>query len=178
MRKQYKAYYKTNLMKKKLSIVALILFMGIGIASFSLEEDSREINAGQRITGNVVQKNIATNIDYDNLASFLSRNAAIKDIPDDTKILLRFYNFDTGVRSYEKTFTLKRGLVTEGTTENPELYIDIHSKYLNDWNSGNFCQIMTRAKNNGDMGITSDLSVTKLLWKFKGMSDHKSCFGL
>ncbi|MBT3416480.1 hypothetical protein HON86_01080 [Candidatus Woesearchaeota archaeon] len=165
-------------MKKKLSIIVLVLFLGIGFASFSLEDDSREINAGQRITGNVVQKNLAVNIDYSNLASFLSRNAAIKDIPANTKILLRFYNFNTGSRNYEKTFVLESGHVSEGTTDNPDLYIDVHSKYLNDWNSGNFCQIMTRAKNNGDMGITSDLPVTKLLWKFRAMSDHKSCFGL
>ena len=102
----------------------------------------------------------------------------VKDIPKNTKILLRFYNFNTGSRSYEKIFILERDQVSEGSINNPALYIDIHSKYLENWNSGNFCQIMANAKNNGDLGITSELSIPQLLWKFKGMNEHKSCFGL
>jgi hypothetical protein len=165
-------------MKKKLSIIILILVIIAIISAFVFEKDSREINAGNRISGTLVQRIPATDITYHNLASFLSRNAVVKDIPKNTKILLRFYNFNTGSRSYEKIFILERDQVSEGSINNPALYIDIHSKYLENWNSGNFCQIMANAKNNGDLGITSELSIPQLLWKFKGMNEHKSCFGL
>lgn len=165
-------------MKRKLSIIILILIIIISISAFVFEGDSREINAGNRISGNSVQRIPATDITYSNIASFLSRNAVIKDIPQEIRILLKFYNFDSGSREYERIFILERGQVSEGEIDNPSLSIDIHSKYLSDLNSGNFCQIMTRAKNNGDLGITSELSIPQLLWKFKGMNEHKSCFGL
>jgi hypothetical protein len=164
--------------KKKIIFGVIMLLVVVLVVFLFPGKESREINVGQRVTGNLVQKTPATNINYGNLPSFLSKNSVIKDIPDNIEILFRFYNFNSGSRAYEKTFILTKGSVVEGELDNPDLYLDIHSKYLNEWNSGNFCQIMTKANNNGDMGISSELSTAKLLWKFKSMNEHKSCFGL
>lgn len=158
--------------------VSILILIGASIIIFLPEESQREINPGNKvITGRTISKP-ATDITYNNLPNYLSRNAVIKDIPDNAKILFRFYNFNSGLREYEKDFVLTKGKVEEGTIQDPDLTIIIHSKYLEDWNSGNFCTIMSRANKNGDLAYSSDLSTTKLLWKFKSMNKHKSCFGL
>ena len=164
--------------KKILISVIRVLVLGALAITLIPEESSREINPGNKvITGRTVS-NPATDITYDNLPNFLSRNAVIKDIPDNNKILLQFYNFNSGSREYEKSFILTKGNVEEGELDNPDLTMIIHSKYLEDWDSRNFCTIMSRANKNGDLSYSSELSTAKLLWKFKSMNKHKSCFGM
>ena len=166
-------------MKKRLSFLILsIVIIGSLVFTFIPEKDSKAINPGQRITTGRAILTPAVDITYNNIPEYLSKNAVIRDIPEDTTILLRFFNFNSGTREYEKDFSLTKGEVKEGYTENPDLTMEIHSKYLDGWNSRNFCQIMTRANNNGDLGYSSELSTTKLLWKFKSMNKHKSCFGI
>ena len=165
-------------MKRRLLLLISIIVVGSLVFAFIPEKDSRSINPGERtITGRSISSP-AIDITYNNLPEYLSKNAVIRDIPDDTEILLRFFNFNTGSREYENTFILTKGDVKEGSTTEPALTMEINSKYLNEWNSRNFCQIMTKANNNGDLGYSSDLSTAKLLWKFKSMNKHKSCFGM
>jgi len=142
------------------------------------EKSSREISVGNKVVSGNTITTPAVDITYDNLPNYFSKNAVVQDIPEDTKILLRFYNFNSGTREYEKSFILTKGNVEEGYVENPDLTLIIHSKYLESWNSRNFCTIMSQANRNGDLAYMSELSTTKLLWKFKSMNEHKSCFGI
>jgi hypothetical protein len=169
-----------KLMKKNILIPVIIILM-IGVLTVALmpEKSSMQINPGQRvITGRATISNPPPDVNYGNIASYLSDNQVIKDIPDNANIFLRFFNFNSGKREYEKSFILTKGHVEEGYLENPDLTLIIHSKYLEQWNSANFCNIMSSANKNGDLAYNSELSSAKLLWKFKSMNGHKSCFGI
>jgi len=164
-------------MKKRLIVILVVILVGLALVLLP-KNSSQDISVGKPITGKAYHYTKPVQITYENLPAFLSKNNIINDLPEDVTILLRFYNFNSGEREYERTFIITRGNVKEGNLDDPDLYLDIHSKYLNEWNSANFCNIMTKANNNGDLGFTSKLSTTKLLWKFKSLTKYKSCFGL
>ena len=165
-------------MKKYLLFFGIIVIvLGVFFGFFYESSDDIPISVGNKVySGNVVS-NPATDITYENLAGFLSRNAVIKDLPEDSSVLLKFYNFDSGSREWEKSFVLTKGNVEEGSVDIPDLTIYLHSKYLDGWNSRNFCNIMSEANRNGDLGYETSLSSVKFAWKFKSMNKHKSCFG-
>lgn len=119
----------------------------------------------------------ATSITYQNLAPELSKNTIIKAIPEGSTILLKFYNFDSGEREWEKSYILKKGSITEGESD-AEIVLSLHSDYLKGLTNTNFCSVIQKANQNGDLGFETDLSKTALLWKFKSMMNYKECFGL
>lgn len=116
------------------------------------------------------------NINYSNFAGFLSESDLVKDLPKDATLLLRFYNFNSGEREWEKSYVMKKGVVVEGMSEADIIFI-MHSKYLDTLTNKNFCNIIKLAKENGDFGIETKLSKTALLWKFKVMYKYRECLG-
>lgn len=116
-------------------------------------------------------------INYGNIEQVFSGSSLIKDLPEGGIILLRFYNFNTGEKQWEKSYILKKGEVKEGYTDKADIVVAIHSKYLEQLTNKNFCSVIQTAKKNGDLGIESKLSTAKLLWKFKGMLNYRECLG-
>lgn len=116
-------------------------------------------------------------VTYETLDSEIEKNAIIKELPDDAEILLKFYNFNSGEREWEKSFVINKGEVYEGEAQS-DITIVIHSKYLANMRSSNFCNVIKQAKNNGDLGIETEMSDAKLAWKYKGIMKYKDCFGL
>lgn len=112
---------------------------------------------------------------YANLPNILSQNPMVQDLPKGETILLRFYNFNTGYREFEKSFILTTGNAKEGFLDNPEITIVIHSKYLPEINSNNLCETISKAEANNDVGVYTDLGATKLILKFKSMMEYKDC---
>jgi hypothetical protein len=160
-----------------LAVSIIVVFAGFFLFFYESEEDI-PISIGNKVIGGHVVRTPATDITYDNLANHLSTNVVVKDLPDNTKVLFNFYNFDSGVREVERSFVLTNSEVYEGEVDNPDITMSIASHYLEEWNSRNFCSVMNKARNNGDLGYESDLSSIKLAWKFKSMNKHKSCFGI
>ncbi|MDO8517441.1 MAG: hypothetical protein Q7S33_04945 [Nanoarchaeota archaeon] len=116
-------------------------------------------------------------ITYENFASMLSKNSMIQALPDNSALLLKFYNFNSGQRQWEKTYAITKSSVKEGNVENPDITILLSSKYLNELTTSNFCSIIKKAKANNDLGIETSLSTPSLLWKFKSMTKYKDCLG-
>ena len=103
----------------------------------------------------------------------------IQELPEDALISLRLYNFDTGVRQWEKSYAITKGNVEEANLQNLDstkldAEIIIHSKYVL---SAEFCTAIKQAKANNDFGYELKASKTSLLWKYKGMMKYKDCFG-
>ena len=117
-------------------------------------------------------------VTYSELPSILTDQAMIQDLPRDTTILLKFYNFNTGERQWEKSYILKKRSVKEGDTNEYDLFLYIHSKYLQSFRGQGLCGTIQTANNNGDLGVESELSDIKLSWKFKNIMEYKDCFGL
>lgn len=118
-----------------------------------------------------------TSITYSNLPSELSSNKMVKALPEGSSILLKFYNFNTGERQWERSFTITRGKVTQGGTEG-DIVLSLHSKYLSGLTTLNLCSVIQKANKAGDLGFETQLSKAALLWKFKSIMEYRSCFGL
>ncbi len=116
-------------------------------------------------------------LDYVNLAQAFSGSSIVQDLPENSVVLLRFYNFNSGERGWEKSYVMKKGEVKEGYVDNADLIVFIHSKYLAGLTNKNFCATVQAAQRNGDFGTESELSDIKLLWKFKSMLEYRNCFG-
>jgi len=115
-------------------------------------------------------------VSYEEVRQIILANQMIKDMPEKAALLLRFYNFNTGERTWEQSFILRTNSVEPGVTE-ADITIVIHSKYKNYINPNNLCNIIKTAKANDDLGIWTELSTTKLLWKFKSMTKYRDCLG-
>jgi len=158
--------------------VFLVLLLIIGIA-FTIFFVSSYLNA--KLNSHSVKNSPSSppiKITYENIEQMLSKNSMIKALPDNSVLLLKFYNFNSGSREFEKSYILKNSGVKEGTIENPDMAILIHSKYIDSLTTSNFCSMIKTAKANGDLGTESPLSTPALLWKFKSMMKYKNCFGM
>jgi hypothetical protein len=119
-----------------------------------------------------------TSQDYTNLEDVLKNNEIVQKLPDDATILLAFYNFNSGDRQWERSYLLTKGNVEQGTTENYDIKLIMHSKYLTVLNQNNLCNVLKTAKNAGDFGSETKLPKISLAWKFKSMLGYKDCLGL
>ncbi len=168
-------------MKKKIIIIGIaILLLAVPLILSIEKGDGLEINPNGRLPTGQASRNAppATDIGYNNIGSFLETTKFVQDIPEGSTLLLRFYNFNSGSREWEKSFILESGRVQEGNTDNPDLVISIDSKYLPELTSQNFCSTASKAKRNGDLGYSYEMSTAKLAWKLKSLNKHKSCFGV
>jgi len=120
----------------------------------------------------------ATPVTYENIENVLSGNSMIKILPENSAISLKFYNFNTGGRVWEKSYVLRKGLVEEGTATNPDITLSMHSKYFNELTDQNLCSTIKNAKSNNDLGTEMHISYAALLWKYRNVLKYKDCFGL
>lgn len=166
MKKISKKYIMKN--RKIIVIIAVVLLVIAGFLIYNY-----------KLTGNTV-KNTGTGqivpITYNNIAQVLSSSDLVNALPEDGSILLRFYNFNTGSRQWEKSFIIKKGNVREGI-ENADITLILHSKYLSGLTTGNFCSMINQAKKNKDLGFETSLSKISLGWKYKSMYKFRDCLG-
>jgi hypothetical protein len=161
--------------------VVILIIIGMFIISaavyslYAIKEKSSNIDIDSNPLNVPIQ---AIKITYDNLDFTLSKTNMIKDLPKDAIILLHFYNFNTGEREIEKSYVFTLGEIKEGVIENEDIAIYIHSKYLNELTTANFCSVIQEANSNGDLGTEKKISNTALLWKYKSMLKYRSCLGL
>ncbi|MEK6855565.1 MAG: hypothetical protein AABX66_00225 [Nanoarchaeota archaeon] len=169
-------------MRNSLKVKSIIVFIGL-ILIVMLGLYFSGVFHG-KISGNVVSNTNSSKtapaipINYTNIESQLSKNSMIKALPDDSSILLRWYNFKSGSREWENSYLLKNSGVKKATTSEVEadITISINSKYILQLTNRNFCEIIKKAKKNGDLGIETDMSAISLGWKFKSMLKYKDCF--
>jgi hypothetical protein len=165
-------------MKKLLIILIVVVLVAIGsYFTFFNGNDVPLSENSQMVVGGSVYAQPGNPVTYDNIASQLSNNAIIKDLPDDMGIMFRFYSFEGGSRVWGKSYILKPSGAHEGYLADADLIIYLDSKYLSSWTDRNFCSVVSTANRNGDLGYESSLSEIKLAWKFRSLMKHKSCFG-
>jgi len=119
-------------------------------------------------------------IGYYNLEDELSKNPIIQALPSNSILLLKFYNFDSGERTWEKAYIFQRGEVKETTNldEKADVILTLHSKYLQELTNKNFCEIIKKSNQNGDLEFYTKLSWFSLTWKFKSIYRYRDCFGI
>lgn len=159
--------------------VIVVVFFVLAMACYYLDSDKNvsanavatSTGGGARVVSQPVQ------ITYGNIESYLSGNSLVRDLPEGAVINLRFYNFNSGERQWEKSYILTKGSAREGLSESADIELTLHSKYLAAFTNQNFCGVVKQANANGDLGFESSLSKVSLLWKFKSMTKYKDCLG-
>lgn len=152
----------------------IILIVGFFSINSFLKEPPREITPSY---SEPFTFRVATEGDYKNFEKIISQNPMIQELPNNSKVLLNFYNYYSNEREWEKNYVLTKGKVSEGTATEYDIKLIMHSKYLTVLNSNNFCSVVKTARINGDFGTETATSPASLLWKFKGMMEYKDCLG-
>jgi len=124
-----------------------------------------------------MQQSQPVRITYDNLIPALSSNPIVQALPSNGIILLKFYNFNTGQRQWEKSYVLTKASAKEGTSPSPDITFSLHSKYLSQLTNQNFCGIIQAANKNGDLGTELGISKISLMWKYRSVMSYRSCLG-
>jgi hypothetical protein len=133
------------------------------------------------ISGNVISAskiNRQIVVTKENLHLYIENQKIIQELPKDALISLRLYNFDTGVRQWEKAYVITKGNVEEANAQNlDENKLDadiiISSKHVL---SAEFCTAIKQARANNDFGYELKASKASLLWKYRGLIKYKDCF--
>ena len=171
--------------KKLLVVLAIVLFV-IGAAYaydkyFKKEAPKKQSTTAQSSgasTSKPIVYRVATQEDYTNLEDILRQNPLINELPDDSKIVLSFYNFYTGERASEKSYTLNRESVSEGNLDDYDIKLIMHSKYITILNKNNLCSVIQLAQRNGDFASETQASKLSLAWKYKSLMNYKDCLGM
>lgn len=136
------------------------------------------------LTGNTLfsteQQNAQVNLDgvtKDNFIQYVQQQKLISELPKDSVISLRLYNFDNGYREWEKSYEITRGNIMEGEAQNPDFDIIIHSKYIEDA-ARDICAAVKKADANGDFAADTEMSTLSIMWKYKSILEYRECFGV
>lgn len=178
----------------RIFIIFAIVILTMSATKYALERNYAEdivSKVSSPIIGNVIFQNNVQNqdsvqnkaptsakktTDYSTLVSDLLKSDIVQDLPNDAVLRLQFYNFDSGVREWEKSYNLKKNSVQEGS-DTGNIQIIMHSKYVQDFKIKSVCEVLTSAKNNGDFGVDTEMSDSALVWKYKSMMKYRSCLG-
>jgi len=108
--------------------------------------------------------------------SALLSSQFVKDIPENNPISIRFYYFENGSRVWQDRFYMAEGKIIEKTSTGMEIIMS--SEYIGDLEEKEICSVVKEAKSNGDLGLETEYSKSKLMWKYRSMMEHRDCFGV
>ena len=158
-------------MNKKWVVFLVIVFFILVVAAFFFVPI---IYSGSQDTSDIPEVRIT----YENFEDQLMRQSLVQDIPDAGVMALRFYTFDSGERTWENSYILRKANVQKGVLEDVDITLAMHSKYLEVLTNKNLCAVIITAKEQGDVAIETSLSSTALAWKYRSMLRYKGCLGL
>lgn len=120
-------------------------------------------------------------IDEENYVNFeesIQRSEIVQKLPKEGNIEITFFNRLKGYWEAEKTYTLTKNNVKEGSSANSDIKIVMNSRWLSELNENNFCDIVKEAKANQEFDAQSSLSKLGLLWKYKSIVNYRDCLGI
>ena len=119
----------------------------------------------------------ASEEDYERFERIMPQTDLVQDIPENGRIQLSFFNFNSGYREWERDYILTRGSVVQGAAGDVDIKLILHSRNLPKLNENNICEVFQNAKKQGDFGSELLISKTKFSWKYKWMMGYKACLG-
>jgi hypothetical protein len=155
-----------------LSIFAVIFIKNTNLLTKEEAGKSSGIRSSAASPGNPVQDSPPN---FQGIPKQFLSSEIVSRLPKDSIILLKFFTFEGDERVWQKNYIIKKSSVVEGTMEDPDIIIRLHSKYVNRFYYQDFCKVIKEAKNNDDAGFDAELSPVALAWKFKSLIEYKSC---
>jgi len=167
-------------MAKKIILCVLITFLWIAalilVLTYHPEASGKAIDSNNFSVNHSAVKEENKNITKDNFYQFISGNELIKNLPKDASLNLKLYNFNSGERQWEKTYSISKDKIIEGYDEKADADIILNSDYAISL-ANDFCGTLKKANKAGDLGLELKKGEAGLLWKYKSMMKYKSCFG-
>ncbi len=166
-------------LKRESIIIIITIIIIIIIAAIFIINENRKIT-GNNINGKSTQQNKIqitplSPAEKQRIENTLISSEFIKDMPKNEIIDLRFFNFINREKIWQDNFLIgKNHLLSQG---NPSIYLSLHSKYIPELTKDNLCEVIKKAKKNGDLGFYSEYSKPRLLIKYASMLKYRSCFG-
>jgi hypothetical protein len=103
----------------------------------------------------------------------------VEDIPKNNPIVLRFYKYENGETVWQDSFLIHSNFPYEPpSNKEPSIYIFLHSRYIEEINNDNLCEVIQKAKNNGEISFQSKHKNAVLLIKYAKLIKYKECLGL
>ncbi|OGJ20889.1 hypothetical protein A3K73_09305 [Candidatus Pacearchaeota archaeon RBG_13_36_9] len=122
----------------------------------------------------ILAANNQANITLDNFPEYAKELPIVKELPKDSEVSLKFYNFDSGERHWDRNYTITKGNIEKRESVNPDIEIILHSKYAPE--ILDFCSTAKKAKQSNDIAFWTNLNLAHFLWRYKGMMEYKDCF--
>lgn len=162
--------------KKQKIVLMLGLIIVLVLVYYAITSTISSIS-GKAVSSSGTGRQVA--VTKENLYLYIESQKMIQELPKDALISLKLYNFNTGVRQWEKAYLITKGDVKEVNEQDIDqskldAEIIINSKYPL---SAEFCAAIKQARANNDFGYELKASKVSLLWKYKGMMKYKDCFG-
>ncbi|MEK6890897.1 MAG: hypothetical protein AABX03_02060 [Nanoarchaeota archaeon] len=169
-------------MIKGLMVFSVVIFLVVigGVSGFIYYNHINNTEIKNVVnSNNVIVDSNPVIVTKDSLPKYLEGQKFINDLPNNAVIEFRLYNFNSGEREWEESYSIKKGSVkeTNDNIKDADMVIMVHSKYVPELGKG-FCSTIQKAKANGDFGVEIKLSESELLWKYKNLLSQKSCLGL
>jgi len=107
------------------------------------------------------------------VAQSITSSGISEDVSDENPIAISFYDFDNGKRVWRSGFLIGNNkFLSEGQ---PEVVAIMHSKYIEEMNTENICDVVRKANKNGDFSIETDGNKAALLLKYSKLLKYQDC---
>lgn len=160
----FKVKDKFNWMKKRklfLGIIFLMILFSV-LVILRITSTNSSLSSSYSTVPGVQQK-----ITEENLASYLSFNSIIQDLPEDASISLK-----VGKNEY----AVQKGRVVPGVASKPDVRISIPNKYIKELSNG-LCSALSKANKNKELSVEYYSSKISLAWKYRSLRNYAGCLG-
>jgi hypothetical protein len=172
---------------QKIFIILIIISITVAATKYAIETNNPKPNHAKISNHVIIHRvnldnpqnqnfNSTKETDYSTLIQDLLKNEMIKNLPKNAVLKLQFYNYNSGQRTWKKSYNLKKNYVQEGNEEG-DIQIIVHSKYVKELKNKDLCEVLMNAKMNGDFEIETKLSQGALIWKYRNMLKYRNCLG-
>ncbi|MBI5239886.1 MAG: hypothetical protein HY926_05400 [Elusimicrobia bacterium] len=111
----------------------------------------------------------------EDIPGYLAGLAAMRSLPEDAAIQLRFYRAAPGMRVQEKSYVIGRD-VAEGEAPDADLEVLLDARYVAELGGG-ICPAIQRARAEKGLEFKVRKNAGALLWKYRDIARYKACFG-
>ena len=115
--------------------------------------------------------------DFDALKTKLSSEKIIQDTPENSKIIIMFYHIVENCRFIDEIYLLRDGEIQERNVIS-DVEMLISSDYVDDLLTDDLCDVISKARDNGDISQSSNTETSKLMWTYKSMLEYRECLGV
>lgn len=171
-------------MKKRKIVIILVIIALVFLIGLSFLIYNKYYTTGKSVTTQNNQNAVTAPAKVvplsaeqkEKVVNTIQSSEMIKDIPEKGIVSIKFFSFEDGQRVWSDNFLLgKNEILSSGK---PDFQIIVHSKYIEELNENNLCEVFREAKQNGDIGFYSEKNKAALFLKYTGMLGYRDCFGI